>query len=335
MGEDQLGLRKSWVDAMDRLQAPLREDLLEVRLRIGRLLRAEFQPINEPIEHLFSRTGKMIRPTLLLLAANRERCDHDRLISIAAVVEIIHTASLVHDDSIDSSTHRRGVETLNSKWNHKTSVIIGDYMLARAFGEISKLANPDIFAEMSAACRSLAVGEMRQMSMEGNLDTTETDYLDFIHEKTSSLFSASCVVATLIGEGGDIEPLRDFGRMFGSIFQITDDLLDYVGSPPETGKPSRLDLRDKKMTLPLIHAYSRMSGRERAEVGEAFAAGAMSDETVDRLAELVTEYGGIEYAMNRVLEMADEAAALAATASDPERARKLKELVELIVERDR
>jgi len=336
VGEDLLGLKKNWTEALDRLQAPLSGELLDVTRRMEQILRSDFEPVNRTINHLFSRSGKMIRPTLLLLAADRRRSDYSALISLAAAVEIIHTASLVHDDSIDSSTHRRGVETLNSKWNHRTSVIIGDYLLAQAFEVLAALASPDVICEMSAACRCLALGEMRQMVLEGNLAATEQDYFDFIREKTASLFSASCALSAVLGDGSDLAALRRFGALFGTIFQITDDLLDYTGYAGETGKPTGLDLREKKMTLPLIHACTVMDTAERTELARIFAAGGMlSEDAAARVAELVIDNGGIDYAIGRVVELAGEAARMTEEFTDPLRASKLKELVELIVERDR
>ena len=128
---------------------------------------SDFEPINEVLGHLFSKSGKMIRPMLLMMAADRERAGQPELISLGASVELIHTASLVHDDTIDSSSYRRGVETLNSKWDHKTSVIIGDYLLARAFSELASIGSVDVIRKLTGACRQLASGELRQMSLEG------------------------------------------------------------------------------------------------------------------------------------------------------------------------
>lgn len=336
MGENLLGLKKNWTDALDRLQAPLAGELKDVRRRMEEILQADFAPVDQAIGHLFSRSGKMIRPTLMLLVADRERCDYSTLISLAAAVEIIHTASLVHDDSIDSSTHRRGIETLNSKWNHKTSVIIGDYLLAQAFEVLARLASPAVISEMSSACRCLALGEMRQMSMEGDLAATEQDYFNFMREKTSSLFSAACAVAALVGDGRDLDPLKRFGSLFGAIFQITDDLLDYSEYAGDTGKPTGLDLREKKMTLPLIHALHVMDAESRVEIERVFSRQDMLNlEDAGRIAALVIDNGGIDYAIERITDLAAEAAGIIGEFTDSVRAEKLRELVELIVERDR
>ncbi|GAI22912.1 unnamed protein product, partial [marine sediment metagenome] len=184
------------------------DELQSIGKLIEQMLVSDFEPIDEILGHLFSTSGKLIRPTLLLLAGDRKRTRLDDLISLGASIEIVHTASLVHDDSIDSSPYRRGVETLNSKWNHKTSVIIGDYLLAQAFNEIVRLRNIEIVAEMTAACQKLAVGEMRQMSMEGDLGVTEEDYFAFIREKTASLFAATCSVAAILSGGACREEFK-------------------------------------------------------------------------------------------------------------------------------
>jgi octaprenyl-diphosphate synthase len=331
----KVSLKERWSECLNQVQSPVADELQSIGRRIEELLVSDFEPIDEVLGHLFSTTGKLIRPTLLLLTADRKRSSLDHLVSLGASIEMVHTASLVHDDSIDSSPYRRGVETLNSKWNHKTSVIIGDYLLAQAFNEIATLNNIEIVAEMTAACQKLAAGEMRQMSMEGDLGASEQDYFAFIREKTASLFAATCSVAAILSGGAWREEFRRFGKLFGCIFQITDDLLDYIGSSPETGKPTGLDIRDRKMTLPLIHALSRMNKAALEEVQEAFSGKArMSQQQADRLIELVIEAGGIDYTWSRVIELGAQARNVL-DGLPTERSDKLRELVDIIVERDR
>ena len=331
----KVSLKERWSECLSQVQSPVADELQSIGRRIEELLASDFEPIDEVLGHLFSTTGKLIRPTLLLLAADRKRARLDHLVSLGASIEIVHTASLVHDDSIDSSPYRRGVETLNSKWNHKTSVIIGDYLLAQAFNEIATLSNIEIVAEMTAACQKLAAGEMRQMSMEGDLGASEQDYFAFIREKTASLFAATCSVAAILSGETWRDEFKRFGMLFGCIFQITDDLLDYIGSSPETGKPTGLDIRDRKMTLPLIHALSRMNKAALEEVQEVFSRKArISQQQADRLIELVIEAGGIDYTWSRVIELGAQARSVL-DGLPSERSDKLRELVDIIVERDR
>lgn len=328
-------MKERWSECLTQIQSSVADELQSIGKRIEEMLVSDFEPIDVVLGHLFSTSGKLIRPTLLLLTADRKRTRLDDLISLGASIEIVHTASLVHDDSIDSSPYRRGVETLNSKWNHKTSVIIGDYLLAQAFNEITSLRNIEIVAEMTAACQKLASGEMRQMSMEGDLGVTEEDYFAFIREKTASLFAATCSLAAILSGGAYRAEFKRFGMLFGCIFQITDDLLDYIGSSPETGKPTGLDIRDRKMTLPLIHALTRMDSTALGEFQAAFSRqGRMSKEQADRLIELVIEAGGIDYAWSRVIELGAEALCVLDDLPT-ERSGKLRELVDIIVERDR
>ena len=331
----EAGVTQKWIELLAQIQLAHGEELTQVGARIELLLDSDFESINEVLGHLLSKSGKMIRPTLLLMAADRSRAGREELISLGASVELIHTASLVHDDTIDSSSYRRGVETLNSKWNHKTSVIIGDYLLAGAFSEIASLGNLEVIRKLTGACRALASGEMRQMALEGNLDAGEEDYFMFVREKTGSLFGATCSVAATISGGACRDELEHFGLLFGSIFQITDDLLDYPWFSDKSGKPTGQDMRERKMTLPLIYSLSRMSSGARAEFEKAFSlAGGLDDETAVRLQEIVIEYGGLDYAWSRAVELAGEAARLIGRL-DSERATRLKVLVDLIVERDR
>ena len=330
-----LGLKSDWRESFARLQSPVAGELKQIKALIGKLVCGDFVLVDQAVGHLFGSPGKMIRPTLMLLTAENGRANREHLISMGAAIELIHTASLVHDDAIDQSSQRRGVPTLNAKWNHKTSVIIGDYLLAQAFREIARLGDIEIISEITSACRSLALGEMRQMTMEGNLQVTEEDYFAFIREKTSSLFSVSCTVASILTGGANREILSRYGTLFGSIYQVTDDLLDYVGSTPDTGKPRMMDILERKMTLPLIYALSQMSPKARKEVEDVFSREEIDNSGAERVARLVSEAGGIEYARSRVLELYPEAVKLLEPLPNRLLAAKLIKFVELIVERDR
>jgi octaprenyl-diphosphate synthase len=333
--ESGTSISQKWIESLGKIQMAHSDDLEQIGERIETLLASEFEPINQVLGHLFSRSGKLIRPTLLLMAADRTKARQKDLVSLGASVELIHTASLVHDDTIDSSSYRRGVETLNSKWNHKTSVIIGDYLLARAFSEIASVGSLPVVKKLTVACRALASGEMRQMSMEGNLQADEDDYFKFVREKTGSLFAATCSVAALVSGDDYQDELERFGLLFGSIFQITDDLLDYPWFSVQSGKPTGIDMRERKMTLPLIYSLTRMDAAGRAEFKRSFSSGKVLDEsTAATLQQLVIDHGGLDYAWNRAVELAGEAAGLV-DRLDSERASRLKVLVDLIVERDR
>ncbi len=327
-------LSKHWTELLARVQQPLQEDLARISERIDQVLFADFPPINTVLSHLFSRRGKLIRPTLLLLAADLRRVDPAAVAACGAAIEIVHTASLVHDDSIDRSHYRRGVETLNFKWDDRTSVIIGDYLLSRAFVELSGLGKVEVVRELAWACQNLARGEMRQMLLEGNLAVTEQEYFDFIREKTAALFGATCRMAGLLSGESRSERLREFGMLFGSLFQITDDLLDYVGLSPEIGKPTGNDLRERKMTLPLIYAMQGMDSAARAEVRRLYTAERLGDREVARLQQLVAEHGGLDRCWDRVVELAEQCRRLLETIPGGP-ASRLLELVEIVVERDR
>ena len=249
-------LKKNWHESFTKIRNPYLKELEQLKSMLERMLVGEFEPLDQMLDHLFSAPGKMIRPTLLMMLADWKSCSREKVISLGAVIELVHTASLVHDDSIDKSTHRRGVPTLNAIWDHKTSVIVGDYLVSQAFREICTHDNVELISILSEACKDLALGEMRQMDMEGDLDATEDDYFNFIQLKTASLFNATCKIAAVISDRENISTYGRLGELFGMIFQITDDLLDYEGSLSDTGKPSRLDIMEHKMTLPVIHALA-------------------------------------------------------------------------------
>ncbi|MEA2063075.1 MAG: polyprenyl synthetase family protein [Gemmatimonadota bacterium] len=330
-----LEVQSDWRSSFAKLREPVSPDLERIRALAGELVLGDFCLVDKPVGHLLSTSGKMIRPMLMLLCAGDSGVDREHLISMGVTIELIHTASLVHDDSIDRSAFRRGVPTLNAKWDHKTSVIIGDYLLSQAFCELARPGVPELISVMTLACRDLALGEMRQMAMEGNLQATEEDYFAFIRGKTASLFSAAASVASVLNGAANRELLSHYGVLFGSIYQITDDLLDYVGSSPETGKPRVIDILEHKMTLPLIHAIGRMSPGARAEVEDVFSRQEIDRAEAEHVALLVEQAGGIEYARARVKALADEAIRLLEKLPERDLAEKLATFVEVIVERDR
>ncbi len=282
------------------LQTGVESRLVFVREEIRRLIEADFPLIAQVNSHLTQMQGKMFRPTLLLLAeAATAPATDQRAVSLAAVVELIHVATLVHDDAVDHSVLRRGMPTINALFSHQVAVIMGDYLYSRAVIELVRLGDLEPLRVLSRVTNEMTIGEMRQLLAHDPLAFSEGDYDLLIRAKTASLMSGACEVGALRGAPTERDGMRRFGECLGMAFQIVDDLLDFTGDEADTGKPVGLDLREHKVTLPLIHALPRMSVPERAEVEALMANPEPDDAGIARVVEAVASRGGLLYARDR------------------------------------
>ena len=286
--------------SLSDLQVGVEAGLVGVREEIRRLIEADFPLIAQVNSHLTQMQGKMFRPTLLLLAeAATTPAAEERAVSLAAVVELIHVATLVHDDAVDHSVLRRGMPTINSLFSHQVAVIMGDYLYSRAVIELVRLGDLEPLRVLSRVTNEMTVGEMRQLLAHDPLAFSESDYDLLIRAKTASLIAGACEVGALRGSPAEREAMRRFGEGLGMAFQIVDDLLDFTGDEADTGKPAGLDLREHKVTLPLIYALPRMSAAERSQVESLMADPEPDDRGISRVVEAVGARGGLEYARDR------------------------------------
>jgi octaprenyl-diphosphate synthase len=289
------------------LQAPLRARLEIVQRELRRIIESDFGLIAEVNGHLLQMQGKMFRPTLLLLSEEASSVQDPRAPTLAAVIELIHLATLVHDDSVDHSVLRRGMPTINALFSHQISVIMGDYLYSRAVVELTRLGDLEPLRVLSRVTNEMTVGEMRQLMALEPLAFSEAEYDLLIRSKTASLVSGACEVGALRAEPAEREALRRFGGYLGMAFQVIDDLLDYVGDKSVTGKPSGSDLREHKVTLPLIFALERMDPSARKQVERLMATAEPSDDQIANVVSLVAEIGGLEYARERAQSLAEQA----------------------------
>ena len=304
-----------------QIQAPVRAELDRVVVEMVRTITDDNPLIGNLNHHLMGMKGKMFRPTLVLLANQAQGTPHPRAVLLAAVIELLHLATLVHDDAVDHSALRRGVPTINALFSHQTSVIMGDYLYARALREIVRIGDIESLRVLTEASNEMTLGEMRQLSSIDRLSFSEDDYDDLIRAKTAALISAACEVGAMCGAPTMRPALARYGQRLGMAFQVADDLLDYTADTGVTGKPSGLDLRERKVTLPLIAAMREMGATGRGRVEELFATEAPSDEQIAEVVGLVAEHGGLEYARRRGEQFAQEAEeALADLPETPARA---------------
>ncbi len=289
------------------LQSALRPRLERVQRELRRIIESDFGLITEVNGHLLQMQGKLFRPTLLLLSEEASGASDERAESLGAVIELIHLATLVHDDSVDHSVLRRGMPTINALFSHQVSVIMGDYLYSRAVVELTRLGDLEPLRVISRVTNEMTVGEMRQLMALEPLSFSEAEYDLLIRAKTASLLSGACEVGALRAGARERDALRRFGEAIGMAFQIVDDLLDYTEDEAVTGKPSGNDLREHKVTLPLIHALDRLSPAGRREVQALMAAAQPDDQSIARVVGLVAEAGGLDYARRRAQRLAEQA----------------------------
>ena len=292
---------------LDDLQRGVRPRLERVQQELRRIVEADFGLITEVNSHLFQMQGKMFRPTLLLLAEEATGGRDSRATSLAAVVELIHLATLVHDDSVDHSVLRRGMPTINSLFSHQVSVIMGDYLYSRAVIELVRLNDLEPLRVLSRVTNEMTMGEMRQLLAHDPLEFSEDQYDLLIRAKTASLVSGACEIGALEAAPEEREALRRFGETLGMAFQIVDDLLDYTEDASVTGKPFGSDLREHKVTLPLIAALPRMGESDQRAVSHLLHTPEPNDAQIDEVIAAVTAAGGMEYARERALRLAQQA----------------------------
>ncbi|HET7450718.1 MAG TPA: polyprenyl synthetase family protein [Gaiellaceae bacterium] len=293
--------------ALGDIQMPVRGGLEAVSNEIWRIVADDCPLIEDVNHHLMATKGKLFRPTLVLLANAADETPSPRAVTMAAVIELLHVASLVHDDSVDHSSLRRGMPTVNSLFSHQVSVIMGDYLYARALREIVRGADIDALRVLTEASNEMTLGEMRQLASFDRLAFTEADYDALIRAKTASLFSAACEVGALCGAPSHREALKRYGERLGMAFQVADDLLDYTEAQEMTGKPTGLDLREHKVTLPLIAAMRTITPAARSRVEALFEAAEPTDAAIAEVIGIVSEAGGLEYARRRGDQFAQEA----------------------------
>jgi len=294
---------------LSEIQAPVRERLDSVFEEIRRIVVADFPAVGEVNDYLLKVRGKLFRPTLVLLCNEVGGRPHRDAEVLAAVVELVHLATLVHDDAVDHSVLRRGMPTVNSMWSHQVAIIMGDYLYSRSMTEITRLGQIEPIRVLAAAANEMTVGEMRQLSSHDALEFGRDDYFRLIECKTASLIAAACEMGALSGDPGFRAPLARFGREMGMAFQIADDLLDYTSDESITGKPTGLDLREHKVTLPLIAVLPRLSAAEREVVDALFRDPEPGDAHIAEVVGLVREHGGLDYARATAREYARRAEA--------------------------
>jgi octaprenyl-diphosphate synthase len=318
---------------LQAIQFPVRSKLDDVSRAMATIVASELPLVGQVSAHLLAMRGKLFRPTLLLLSSEVEETPEAQAVTLGAVLELIHLATLVHDDAVDHSTLRRGMPTVNALFSHQISVIMGDFLYSTALTHLVGLGDLQALRALTRASTEMTLGEMRQLGVTEPLEFTESEYYDLIRAKTASLMRTACELGALSGARSHCDALGEFGENLGMAFQITDDLLDYREEKETTGKPSGLDLREHKVTLPLIHALREMSPASRREVGRLFERETVSDDSIARVVQIVADSGGFEYARERGEEFAGRAHDALSDLPDTVARRSLSASISYVMER--
>ena len=295
------------MDYLSIIKHPIEGDLNDFSSLFNDALSHSNGLLASVLEHIKKRTGKQMRPMLILLIAKNYGNISYVTQHSAVGLELLHTASLVHDDVVDDSEERRGQKSVNAEYNNKVAVLVGDYVLSTALLNVSLTNNQRIIQSLAELGRTLSNGEILQLSNIQNTNFSEEVYYEVIKMKTAALFEACCEIGAMSANATDeeLEKARLFGQNLGIIFQIRDDIFDYYDST-EIGKPTGNDMAEGKLTLPVLYALNTVDNPEMKEIAIKVKNGSVSQEEISRLVEFTKNNGGIEYAEQRMLQLREK-----------------------------
>jgi len=313
-----------------------REDLAQVEAQIKKTLTSEVPLVNEVTHHLLTSGGKRIRPLLLLMSTRLCGPLTSETILLAALIEAVHTATLLHDDVIDEAEIRRGEKAVRSVWGNQISILIGDYLYSKAVGQAVSMKNQEVNETLAEACRKMSEGEILQLSHHENWQVTEEEYFKIVGLKTGSLMATTCRLAGILHHTSQEikEALTFLGLHLGIAFQIADDTLDYTARQNRLGKTKGQDLKDGRITLPLLHLLSHCKDNERKELEQRLQGHCFSDEDLTYILGRMQEFGSIVYAQTKARTHASIAKKQLALFQDSPHRRCLSIMADFIVDRD-
>jgi octaprenyl-diphosphate synthase len=289
------------------IMAPIEAEMNEFEIRFRQSMKSKVPLLDKITHYIIRRKGKQMRPMFLFLTAKMLGNVNDKTYDAASLVELLHTASLVHDDVVDDANERRGFFSLNALWKNKIAVLVGDFMLSRVLLLSIENNNIRLLEIVARAVREMSEGELLQIEKARKLDITEEVYFDIIRQKTASLIATVCESAAVsVNREDEAANMRKFGELVGLAFQIKDDIFDY-GNPGNIGKPTGLDIRERKITLPLIYTLNVCDKETKKELINIIKNRNEDSKFVKRAVELVVINGGIEYAHKRMMDLTEEA----------------------------
>jgi len=319
-----------------RIIKPVEAEMAQFEAYFGRTLQSKIPLLKIILNYIFRRKGKQMRPLLVFLSAKLNGETGEPTFVAATLIELLHTASIVHDDVVDDATERRGSLSINALWNSKIAVLVGDYMLSKGLLISIEKNRTDMLEIVSEAVKSMTEGELLQLQKSRKLNITEEDYFRIISSKTAALISActACGARSATSNPDIIQLMKEFGESIGIAFQIRDDILDYEGNGL-TGKISGNDIKEKKITLPLIHALEKSSVVRKKSILKIIGNRKKTRSDIEEVIRFVSESGGIEYAALKMDQYRDKALAILDTYPESDVKISLKEFVYYTVSRDK
>lgn len=315
--------------------APIETEMQLFEVRFRESMQSKVPLLDKITHYIIRRKGKQMRPMFLFLTAKMLGEVNDKTYQSASLVELLHTASLVHDDVVDDANERRGFFSVNALWKNKIAVLVGDFMLSRVLLHSIENDNVRALQIVARAVREMSEGELLQIEKARRLDITEEVYFEVIRQKTASLIATVCEAAAASVDREDMTAtMRKFGELVGLAFQIKDDIFDY-GTPGNIGKPTGNDIRERKITLPLIYALQHSDKPTRKELMNIVKRHNEEREYVHKAIQIVRDAGGIEYSHKRMLELKNEALDLLQPIPDSPAKQALIGLVEYTVTREK
>ena len=291
-------------EPIQKLLSLIENDFKKVNQIINEQVISHVDRIPEVSNHIIKLGGKRLRPILTLTTSKMCGYNEDMHINLAAAVELMHTATLLHDDVVDDSNLRRGKSTSHVVWDNKSSILVGDFLLGKAFQLMVETKSIDCLKNLSNASAKIAEGEVMQLIASDNIKTTEDRYMGIIEAKTAELFSTACVVSALITKSKDeeINALTSFGKNLGIAFQLKDDALDYIGNKNSLGKNTGNDFLEGKVTLPVILAYRRGNNKERKFFEDIFNNRIRNKDLLKKAIKIINHYGTIEDTLSKAYQ---------------------------------
>lgn len=324
------------MDKLTEIRQPIEGELKQYRQLFEDTLQTDNPLLRLALEHLLKRQGKMMRPILVLLAARMVGEVNEAVLHVAVSLELLHTASLVHDDVVDESDRRRGQQSVNALLDNKAAVLVGDFLLSKALFHAAATGSNRVVTWISELGQTLSDGELLQLANLDKTEISEEDYFKVISKKTASLFETCAKVGAMLARGGveEIECLSQFGLSVGLCFQMRDDLLDYENQH-DTGKPSGNDMREGKLTLPVIHALLSTGDKAMRALALKVRKGEATNEEINQLVAFTHKENGIAYTEKKMYKMAqDTLGLLQKEERDPAIAESLSKYVQFVVGRD-
>ncbi|MBT8091897.1 MAG: octaprenyl diphosphate synthase [Gammaproteobacteria bacterium] len=317
----------------DDIAAPAAADMEAVNRLIEESLESDVALVSQVSQYIVMSGGKRLRPLIVLLAARALGYSGDQHVRAATIIEFIHTATLLHDDVVDSSQRRRGKDSANTVFGNQASVLVGDFLYSRAFQMMVEIGEMRVLRILADATNTIAAGEVMQLMNVHDPDTSEEDYRSVIYRKTARLFEAGAQIASVLARRDTAieQAMIRYGQNLGTAFQLVDDALDFNASPEELGKNLGDDLAEGKATLPLIYAMRKGSKKERALIREAIQSGGL--QRLDDVQQIIQSTGALEYTEKRAHEAADAAIAAIDTLPDSEYKEALVAIGEFAVDR--